>query len=41
MTSPAISRDKLHTEKAFDARMLPWPSCPQGWPELAKEEMQV
>lgn len=40
MTSQAISRDKLRTEKAFDAHMLGWPACRRGWPERAKEGMR-
>lgn len=40
MTSPAISREKSHIERAFDAHMLSWPACRRGWPERAKEEMQ-
>lgn len=40
MTSPAISRDKLHTMKAFDAHVLDRVVGPRGWAGRIKEGMQ-
>jgi len=40
MTSPAVSRDKFHIERAFYAHVLGRVVGPRGWAGRIKEEMQ-